>query len=308
MNKNRILGLLGLLIIFQGCSKDDINEEKNAQVRTGLTYVPDDVFEQYLIDQGHDDVLDDYVVTADVVDIVALEILGLDKPDESKLRSLEGIQDFIALQELAVSNNLISTIDLTKNVNLAYAGLGGNRITAIDVSNNLHLDMLEVSENPLKTLDISQNKKLEVLKLLHTSIEGALDLTDLPVLTWVEAIGNPYLTAINVTGSAVRDLNIWGNNLKTITMGDNPELEILMVERNALTSIDVSGAPGLVRIFIHENKLTSLDVSPLVYGIELKTTNNPDLRCIKVADGQYEESIFHTDEDVNISKDCDAAN
>ena len=31
-----------------------------------LTYIPNDVFEQYLINAGYDDVLDDYVLTSNI--------------------------------------------------------------------------------------------------------------------------------------------------------------------------------------------------------------------------------------------------
>ena len=45
---------------------------KNVFAQT--TYVPDDNFEQYLINQGYDDVLDDYVLTANISGITQLTI------------------------------------------------------------------------------------------------------------------------------------------------------------------------------------------------------------------------------------------
>lgn len=292
-----------LLILFQGCSKEEPNEEKNAEVNTGLTYVPDDAFEQHLIDQGYDDVLDDYVLTADIVDITALIMEGFEKPEQEKVISLEGIQDFLALEELEAHYHLISELDLSSNKELVYVGLGANRIKTINLAENLKLDFLELSGNPTVSLDLSNNKMLSGLRITHSTVQN-LNLSDFPLLTYVQAYEGE-LVSIDITGSPILELNVWGNNLSTITMGDNPELERLFAEQNALTSLDVQGALGLVEIGLDDNKLTSLDLSPIgAYGIELRARNNPDLNCIKVAEGLYEESVFYNDDHVTISVDC----
>ena len=47
-------------------------------VTLAQTYVPDDNFEQALIDQGYDDVLDDYVLTENISDLTTLNVNGND--------------------------------------------------------------------------------------------------------------------------------------------------------------------------------------------------------------------------------------
>ena len=307
MNKNNILALLGLLTILQGCSKDEPHEERNSQVRKGLTYVPDDAFEQHLIGLGYDDVLDDYVITASIADIQVLVMEGFDKPGDAKIRSLEGIQDFKALEELEAHYNLISDLDLSNNKELVYVGFGANQIKTINLSQNLKLDFLELSGNPITSLDLSQNKLLSGLRITHSTLEN-LDLSDFPLLNYVQAYEGE-LVSIDISGSPIMELNIWGNNVNTLRMEDNPDLERLFAEQNALNSIDISGAVGLVEVGLDDNNLTSLDLSPIgAYGVELRARNNPDLRCIKVAEGQYEQSIFHTDDGVAISEDCSDGN
>ncbi|MDA9001694.1 carboxypeptidase regulatory-like domain-containing protein, partial [Flavobacteriaceae bacterium] len=69
----------------------EISKDDNQIVSTDCTktYVPDDNFEQFLIDSGYDSVLDDYVLKANIMGILNLDISDKDISD------VEGIQDFI---------------------------------------------------------------------------------------------------------------------------------------------------------------------------------------------------------------------
>ena len=67
------------------------------------TYVPDDNFEQALIDLGYDDTLDDYVLTANISGVTDLDI------SEEAISDLTVIEDFTALTTLDVSNNTALT-------------------------------------------------------------------------------------------------------------------------------------------------------------------------------------------------------
>ena len=58
------------------------------------TFVPDDAFEKFLIDEGFDDVLDDYVPTENISSIENLLINGNQYPIED----LTGIEDFSGLK------------------------------------------------------------------------------------------------------------------------------------------------------------------------------------------------------------------
>jgi hypothetical protein len=58
------------------------------------TYVPDDNFEQALINLGYDNILDDYVATANIDILTYLDVQFFSIID------LTGIEDFVALTEL----------------------------------------------------------------------------------------------------------------------------------------------------------------------------------------------------------------
>ncbi len=63
------------------------------------TYVPDDGFEQALIDLGLDDIMDDYVKTIDIINILSLDISG------KNISDLTGLEDFKGLLMINANNN-----------------------------------------------------------------------------------------------------------------------------------------------------------------------------------------------------------
>ena len=58
------------------------------------TYVPDDKFEQALIDLGYDTTLDDSVLTANISGVIKLDV------GDKSISDLTGIEAFVALEEL----------------------------------------------------------------------------------------------------------------------------------------------------------------------------------------------------------------
>ena len=70
------------------------------------TYVPDDNFEQVLINLGYDSILDDSVTTSNINTLSSLDISA------SNISNLTGIEDFTALSYLDCSLNQISSLDV----------------------------------------------------------------------------------------------------------------------------------------------------------------------------------------------------
>ena len=66
------------------------------------TYIPDDNFEQALINLGYDNILDDYVLTDNINTIQYLQVGG------QNISDMTGIEDFIALKWLDCDQNQIS--------------------------------------------------------------------------------------------------------------------------------------------------------------------------------------------------------
>ncbi len=120
--------------------------------------------------------------------------------DYTEIKSLEGVEFFVFLEQLDCSGTMIKSLDVSRNTNLEYLrcdGLGltslavsknlsrlrcgGNKITSLDLSNNSELKILECSQNLLTELDISNCSKLCFLNCAGNEITK-LDLQFCPLL------------------------------------------------------------------------------------------------------------------------------
>lgn len=181
-----------------------------------LTYVPDDNFEQALIDLGYDTgLLDDYVPTANIEVVTSLDI------DNKNIANLTGIEDFVALNELLCYNNLLTATDISQNTALTTLSVGNNLLETLDVSQNMMLTELFAGGNLLETLNISQNTALTIVSIGNNSL-NTLDTSQNTVLNQLY-INNNQLTSLNV-----RNGN--NSNLSMFNATFNPNLECIQVD------------------------------------------------------------------------------
>ena len=114
----------------------------------GQTYVPDDNFEQELINLGHDNILDDYVITANISYLTVLYV------NNKNISDMTGIEGFTALNNLNCSYNQITTINLNDNTALEYLTANNNNLTTIDISQNNSLSFINIKSNQLVELNL----------------------------------------------------------------------------------------------------------------------------------------------------------
>ena len=93
------------------------------------TFIPDDAFEQALINLDLDDFLDDSVNTFAIDSVQILDVSNGDIVD------LTGIQNFVALTTLFCYNNQLSSLDLSNNPNLFDVSCSNNQLTSLSVKN-----------------------------------------------------------------------------------------------------------------------------------------------------------------------------
>ena len=117
------------------------------------TYVPDDAFEQALINLDLDDIFDDSVYTS-AIDTVQILYLSNDG-----IADLTGIEDFTALTDLFCHDNQLTELDLSNNPNLFELNCRNNLLTRLDVrnGNNLGLWYFTANFNPdLYCIDVDE--------------------------------------------------------------------------------------------------------------------------------------------------------
>jgi Leucine-rich repeat (LRR) protein len=93
------------------------------------TYIPDDAFEQALINLDLDDIFDDSVYTSAVDTIETLYL------SNSGISDLTGIKDFILLADLFCNGNQIIDLDLSNNSNLFELNCSNNLLSSLDLRN-----------------------------------------------------------------------------------------------------------------------------------------------------------------------------
>ena len=132
--KKLLYTLLAVSIIFSACEEED-SSPVNTNNNTGnnntapKTYVPDNGFEQRLIVRGYDDVLDDYVITANINTVSSLYFAS------NTVSDVTGIEDFTALTTLYCSENQINHLDLRQNTNLTELNCYNNPLYTLDLRN-----------------------------------------------------------------------------------------------------------------------------------------------------------------------------
>ena len=112
------------------------------------TLIPDQNFEQELIDLGYDDILDGVVLTHNINTVTELTI------QQQNISDMTGIEGFVALTYLSLFGTPVSTLDLSQNTFLIYLDVMGANLSSLDLSQNTALTTLNVRHNPLTCLNL----------------------------------------------------------------------------------------------------------------------------------------------------------
>ena len=209
------------------------------------TFVPDQVFEQYLIDNSFDSdgIINGEVLTSDISGITILDIKAYN------IENFEGLQSFVSLKEFSLTSNLatnIAAISFAKNsqltdifilnapglsgtfvsnnielVNLQVVTLGDN-FYDIDVSNNINLVNLSLGNNKLEFLNTDNNVELKSL-LLDGNTIGNIDISKNTKLETLFCRGCTLLTAVDLNNGVESTV------LGSVLLTGNPELTCIKV-------------------------------------------------------------------------------
>ncbi|RUT70772.1 T9SS C-terminal target domain-containing protein [Flavobacterium cupreum] len=251
----------------------------NFSIYAQYTAIPDANFEKKLIALGIDSgTVDGQVLTSKVSDVTSLDV------SRNSIADLTGIQDFTSLTKLDCSGNALTSINLTKNVNLIFLYIYSNQLTSLDISNNTALNEISAGSNQLTSIDFSKNMSLTLIGLSKNKLTG-LDVSFLPSLITLSVEQN-NLQNINVTNnSTLENLYVTSTGLTTLDISQNTALKGLDCDKNALTTLDLSHNSFLRYLRCSSTKVTSLDLSsnPLLESIividnlltSLNVSNNP---------------------------------
>ncbi len=286
------------------------------------TLIPDNNFEQALIDLGLDDVLDGKVLTASVDTVTVLIVT------HKNIGQMTGIEAFSSLKRLNCGFNNLINLDLTENLLIEVLLATNNELSSVNLENP-NLRLLQLSDNNLSEIDISSCPALEELGCDNNQI------TEINLTSNSQLIGfhldNNQLTTIDCTGNPLLYYaRCSNNNLTSISFNNNSKLIDLICSHNNIVELDFGQMPAIERLRIHENSFISIDLTanPLlrdlaVFNNQLQflnvkngnnqnftgfaAFNNPNLMCIQVDDPTWSEANWtYIDPQMYFSEFCGA--
>lgn len=207
-------------------SLDKILSDLGASVSTNCerTYMPDDAFEQFMLDAGIDldGKLNDYVFNIDLEQFTTLDI------PKNKIKDLTGVKGMINLKNIYFnSDTTLKSIDVSGMKNLEVISINTTKLESLNVDSVSKLKSLycydcklstfslngvdsitfvDLAVNNLKSIEIPKLIKLNTLKLKNNKLES-LDLSNLGSNTTVTCNENPNLFCITVADSLAAAAN-----------------------------------------------------------------------------------------------------
>ena len=274
------------------------------------TYVPDDNFEQALINSGYDNVLDDSVATININTLTFLSI-GSNNP-QFAIYDLTGIEDFTALITLECSYNQITSLDVSQNSALTSLNCRSNQLTSLDVSNNTALIELHCAQNQLTSLEVSGATALTYLdceynQLTSLNLSQNIDLNGLDCdhnqLTSLDVSTSLVLEDLNCSDNQLTNLDLRnGNNLNwsEFDCTQNPNLNCISVDDSTWANNNWTFTMGLIdqQHYFSNNCSTT--------AIEEYSTNKELLKVIDLlgreTKGTKNEVLFYIYDDGTVEK------
>lgn len=206
------------------------------------------------------------------------------------INNMTGIEAFKNIKQLFLSDNNLTTLDLSANTALTNVDCSRNKLTSINLGTNTALRNLYIQENQLTSVDVSANTGLSNLVLNDNN------LTNLDVSS----------------NTALSNLGFSRNQISQINLSANSALNILVTSDNPITSLDLSSNPQLYVIDSKNSQLSSLNLANGNNSIitDLYIQNNPNLTCVQVDNVAYsnanwtDPTSYIKDSTANYSEDC----
>lgn len=168
------------------------------------------------------------------------------KADANKLKSIN-LAGAPNLETVSLPINSLTEINLD-GVACTSLDLSNNALTTLDLSKTKGLKYLSVSMNPLVSINLAADS---------ASQTGCLFLETLSAKT-------TKLGEIDLTGlTALQALDLHAGNLTKVTFGKNNELTDIDLSNNKLTSIDFEGAPKVEYLSLNNNEFTEMHLKGL---------------------------------------------
>jgi WD40 repeat protein len=148
--------------------------------------------------------------------------------------SVEGLEYFENLTYFDCSNNKITEIDLSKNIELTSMYCYFNDINSLNLNKNTKLKGINISSNPIVDIDFSNNTKLNYLALSYTNV-SSLDLSNNINLNMLHIHNNLMLKSLDLTNNInLKEISCLFNSIENISLPDSSHLYAVDIRNNLL--------------------------------------------------------------------------
>ena len=206
------------------------------------TNFPDENFRAYLLERDYGK--DGVITEEEIKSVRSINVYS------KQISTLKGIEYFTELTYLDCGNNLLSTLDVSKNTKLTYLDCSVNQLSSLDMSQNTKLRELACPYNQLSSLDMSQNIELTKLYCYDNQL-SSLDVSQNTELTKLSCSWNP---------------------LSSLDVSKNMKLTSLSCGWNQLSSLDVSQNPNLADLYCCGNQIKGDAMDKLIESLPRNET------------------------------------
>ena len=105
------------------------------------THIPDQNFEQALIDAGYDTTIDTYIDDSSMLAVSQLDL------SDRQITDFTGLEEFVNLTDLNLSGNTVTSVPLVNLNKLTTLNLSNTGLTELDLSQNSNITSLNLSGN-----------------------------------------------------------------------------------------------------------------------------------------------------------------
>ncbi len=191
------------------------------------TAIPDANFEARLEALGLDDISADGQVPTALIEVATnLNLVN------NGITDITGIEDFIALTSLNVSDNTIGSLDISNSPNLITLTANACGLTSLDISQNTLLENLSADSNQLTSLNTTNNTALKTIVMY----------------------GNLIATADFSANTLLENLDLFQNKLTALDISTNVVLKTLFCDNNELISLNIqNGNNAAITTFNAQN-------------------------------------------------------
>ncbi|MCV2485799.1 T9SS type A sorting domain-containing protein [Flavobacterium sp. SH_e] len=254
----------------------DANATYNTTCEATTVVLSDTNFEQKLIDLGIDtDGLNGKITVENVSSVTSLDL------SNSNIKDLTGIEYFTSLTTLDVSNNQLTSLDVSNNLLLETLDASSNQLTTLDLSKNTKLTIVYVVHNPLVSLNLRNGNNANFILPSNTGKKSASGYTSFLGLTALSCIQVDDENYSNANWSNIKEsTTVYANTCKNLGVDEstrtqaviypNPTKGELNIKNQNLEKANVYNTLGqLVKSFTLNSSNTdnSINLSGLPKGV-----------------------------------------